>query len=202
MDWIIAMCPNVTTISSQDSRSFNHLNSPTTPHNSTHLIQSAARATRLQQFEMKDRWTVSEMELVYEAMPQIQSLALSIGASYKGVGHLLSTLSRFEDLTSLVLPDASLLLIGFNPPRCDTVYTGSEGSMVRQQVLKKRRQAEARVATLVSAKLLKLKELWVGDNAKANIARIEAGDQVEISWTYRSRRRPCKEPWDLYMDDL
>ncbi|KAL8785819.1 MAG: hypothetical protein Q9213_003126 [Squamulea squamosa] len=190
MDWIIAMCPNVTTVSSYDWRwlRFN-VDGKYSNRHSADLIKSAGQAKMLRHFEMQERWSWELLEAVYEAMPMIQSLAMPVGGSRDGIDILLPTLSRFRHLTSLVLPDASSLNVGFDPPWCGNAYMGPGGQELARRVETERKQAEEMIARMVSGQMPKLEELWVGDHSKADITRTNTGGVGAISWSYGHREQ-------------
>ncbi|KAL8771538.1 MAG: hypothetical protein Q9209_002980 [Squamulea sp. 1 TL-2023] len=193
MDWIIAMCPNVTTVSSHDWRWLHsNVDGKYSNRHSADLIKSAGQAETLRHFRMHARWPREQLEAVYKAMPMIQSLSMLVGGSRDGIEGLLPTLSRFRDLTSLVLPDVSSLNVGFSPPWCGNAYMGPGGEELARQVERQGRQAADMVARMVFANLPKLEELWVGDHSKAIITRTNTGEVSEISWTYDYRHQPSE----------
>ncbi|KAL8717412.1 MAG: hypothetical protein Q9225_005343 [Loekoesia sp. 1 TL-2023] len=185
MDWMIAMCPKVETISSSDWRWLrSNVDGEYQRQYSTNLINSAGRATSLRHFEMNESWTVRRLETVHQAMPRIQSLAMR-GCQYRdGIETLLPTLSRFQNLTSLVLADAHGLKVGFNPPFCGNTCMGPDGQKYYQQIYEEGRQAEERVANMVFPKLPKLGKLWIEDFSEARVTRTEFGVVNEINWVY------------------
>ncbi|KAL8687075.1 MAG: hypothetical protein Q9224_005259 [Gallowayella concinna] len=197
MDWIIAMCPNLTTISSHDWRWLHsNIDGKQSNRHSADFIKSAGQAKDLRYFEMQERWPRWQLEAVYEAMPMIQSLAMPVGGG-DGIKDLLPTLSRFKGLSSLVLPNVSSLGVGFSPPWCGNAYMGPGGEELALQVEAEGRQAAEMVARMVFGNVPSLEELWVGDHSKANITRTDTGEIDEMSWTYNSRQKPNEDPWDL-----
>ncbi|KAL9602409.1 MAG: hypothetical protein Q9219_001832 [cf. Caloplaca sp. 3 TL-2023] len=189
MDWMIALCPNVKTISSHDWRWLHcNVDGQYPESHSIGLIQSAGRATNLQHFEMINWWTVERLHTVHRAMPWIRSLAMPGGSYHDSIEDLLPTLTLFQDLTSLVLANVSLLKAGFNPPRCGNVYMRPGGEKRRQQVHEQGLQAEEKVAKMVFARLPKLERLWIGDSSEAKVSRTDSGAVCKVSWDYNLRR--------------
>ncbi|KAL8813522.1 MAG: hypothetical protein Q9200_000196 [Gallowayella weberi] len=191
MDWIIAMCPNVTTILGHTM--YGGFSRP----NGANLIKFAGQAKTLRHFEMEQWWSREHLQDVYEVMPMIQSLALTFGASPYGLEGLLPTLSRFKNLMSLVLVDATWLLVVFGSPGLPEAYMGPGGEELALQIETDRNRAEETVARMVFVNVPKLEELWVGEHSKANIIRTDTGKVGQISWTDDSRQKAyMPDFWD------
>ena len=190
MDWLVAICPNVETVSSSD-QSWSRSNVGAN-HNSRRpfeLIRNAGLAPNLRHFELHERWSRKILWPVRKAMPHIQSLAMPGGRYVDGIVGLLSILVQFEDLKTLALSGAADLHVGFQPPRCGNSYLGPGGEEARMHVREQGRQAEMRVAKMVFLSLKGLEELWVGDCAKATVTTDDTGMVEEIQWSYEWRPR-------------
>lgn len=189
-DWVVAMCPNVETISTDDWRWLHsNVGGQWGHQHSTDLINSAGRAANLRHFEMTEWWTPAQLEQVYHMMPWISSLAMTDNTYGDGLEDLLPTLSRFQNLTSLVLADAINLHVGFNPPLCGNVYDGPHGEALLQEVIEEGKEADKKVARMIYDILPKLEELWVGDHSKASLSRSKSAEDDDISWSYRARQQ-------------
>lgn len=189
------MCPNVETISTHDWRWLHsNLDGQYKHQHSTDLINSAGRATNLHHFEMKEWWTLAQLENVYHAMPGISSLAMTGGTYGDGIEYLLPTLSHSLNPTSLVLADAFSLHVGFDPPMCGNVYDGPNGEALLQEVIEEGKKMDEKLARMVYARLPRLKELWVGDDFKAIVSRNTSGGDHQISWAYHTRQKAGFDP--------
>ena len=176
MDWIIAMCPNVTAVSSHDSRWLHSNVDGNYKHrHSTNLITSAGRASHLQHFEMHEWWTLTQLETVYHSIPSISSLAMPGGEYEDGIESMLPPLSRFKSLRSLKLADAISLGVGFDPPWCGNAYDGPGGQALARQVAEDRRRATQKVVRMVFGRMPWLEQLWIGNHLITSSTREESG---------------------------
>ncbi|KAI4277758.1 MAG: hypothetical protein LQ337_001515 [Flavoplaca oasis] len=200
MEWIIAKCPNAETISTRDWRWLHsNVNGKHDHQHSTNLIKAAGRAKHLRHFELINRWTHGQLQAVFQAMPQIHTLAMPGGLHYKeSLEDFLSTLRLFENLKVLAFDGLRNLNVGFDPPWCGNAYMGPNGHLVRERVDREELEGKKRVADMVFATLSKLEELWVGDCSRATVASTKFGK--EIDWTDMPRPRPYKDRWDLWED--
>ncbi|KAL9631092.1 MAG: hypothetical protein Q9204_004394 [Flavoplaca sp. TL-2023a] len=200
LDWIIAKCPNAETISTRDWRWLRSGVGGGHDHqHSTNLIKAAGRAKHLGRFELINRWKHAHLQAVFQAMPQIHTLAMPGGLDYKdSLGEFLSTLRLFGNLKVLALDGLRNLNVGFDPPWCGNAYMGPNGHLVRERVDREEIEGKKRVADMVFARLSKLEELWVGDCSRATVINTKFGN--EIHWTDMSRPRPYKDRWDLWED--
>lgn len=197
MDWIIAMCPHVETVSTHDWRWLHfNVDGDYKYRHSTDLIKSAGGATTLRHFEMMGWWTLAQLENVHRGMPGLQNLAMPGGRYSDGIQSMLPTLRRFQDITSLSLADVSSLCVGFDPPGCGNVYMGPHGKEMLQRLREEKRSAEELVARMVFAAMPGLKELWVGDQSKAQKTRAVEDGIDDIIWTYAPRPKPYKQSWN------
>ena len=182
MDWVIAMCPNVERISTHDWRWLHsNVDGQYSHQHSTDLINSAGQATNLRHFDMSEWWTLAQLENVHHAMPGISSLAMTGGMYNDRLEVLLPMLSRFQNLTSLVLAPAFNLHVGFDPPMCGNAFDGPDGEAYLQQVIEEGKEADEKVVRMVYGMLPRLEKLWVGDHFKASLSRSKSAEDDKIS---------------------
>lgn len=188
MEWMIAMCPNVTSVS-KNTDSWRRSNGGV--DDGLQLINSAAKATSLQHFELVGWLTNELLETVCETMPSIQSLAFPGGFSDGGIEILLPALDCFKNLKTLVLADASRLDVGFDPPWCGNAYMGPGGEQLARKMDEEERQAADKVAQRVFGSVPTLEELWVGDRLRAT--KKENCEDECFSWSYTARPKPFED---------
>ncbi|KAL8837028.1 MAG: hypothetical protein Q9170_002682 [Blastenia crenularia] len=188
MEWVIALCPNVETITNHGDRCclpFGVADDHGLPQG-TNLIYSASRMPGLRHFEMVERWTLAQLEIMYQAMPWIQSLAMPGDTYADGIETMLPTLSRFKNLTNLALAYVSELKVGFEIPFVCTMGEGFSEEE-RQRLHEKIRQAEERTARMVFTRMHQLDQLWIGHRSEAKVTRTESGKVDKILWAYHLR---------------
>lgn len=188
-DFVIQLCPNVTTIAGNRwARLQTKLVNPSEREHTRDLITAAGKAANVTSLEIMERWRVELVEAIHEALPQLTKLALH-GGSYKGgIAAFVPALSRFNYLESLALADVYALGVGFHPPTCGNVYRGPRGKEVRERVGKECREAEERVARMVAPVCSRLDKLWIGDTTRAEVLRDADGSFRSVVW-HRGERR-------------
>jgi hypothetical protein len=164
MQWMIELCPHVTTIRICQ---YWPLHGVPSDRRSYHFVRSAGLAKQLQTFEMEVRWTAELVESVYSTMPHLQSLALLGRRQHFKLKELLPPLSCFRNLKTLSVPRASQLGVGFCPPGCGNAYMGPDGEKVRRRVKEEERRAEQRASRMIFSSCPQLKVLWIGNKEKS-----------------------------------
>jgi hypothetical protein len=99
-------------------------------------------------------------------------------------------LSRFTAMEELILPDASNLHVGFDPPMCGNAYMDTDGEELLKQVLAEGKLARKSVAKMVFEACSSLKTLWVGDSNRADAVKNEKGGLSVVEWYYEDRPAP------------
>lgn len=198
-DWLIPMCPNVTSIATHDGRWLHPLDDEminTFPHMHTaRLILHAGKAAKLRHFELRETWYTGLLDqLVLKSLPHLTSLAIPASGGWYGssLHELLPVLSRFENLQRLVLAAEQNLLLDYASKEVHTAYDwpddGNDAVLPRQS--HGRRGAQERLAaTLVFSHCAQLRELWVGDHAQATVALRDPKDGAvrEVHWSFGQR---------------
>ena len=190
------MCPNVqvtltrdwwllhTNVDGDDKRRHNY-----------DLIQAAGEGKSLQHFERIARCDVDMLNSVLSAMPSIPSVVTTGRLEYGvGIRSFLTTLSEFENLTTLTTPGSFAIGVGFNPPWCGNAYDGEDGKAYRQQVSEKRLRANRRVADMVFWTSTGLTTLWIGDSLCVTATRNNRGGLLEIAFDEGERDAPTDWP--------
>ncbi|KAK4544957.1 hypothetical protein LTR36_003862 [Oleoguttula mirabilis] len=185
-EWIVAMCPNVASISTHEGR-WLHSNVDG-DHQHRHdydLIRAAGQAKKLQHFEVRTWWrhdlfnamlAATPKNGMVAAMAQIPSIGLPRGTLRGGgVPKTLGLLARFPNLRRLVVHQAADLAylehkVAHNWPN-DDVETHRGG----------RQEAAAESLFTQCAHLC---ELWVGTQTKAIPSRFEDGTVDEVFWSF------------------
>ena len=182
-DFAVSICPNVTAISNYGLRSFRtSLRSELDKQPTRNLIKAAGAAPNVTNLEITEWWQVELVEAIHEALPHLPSLSLQVevGDFGRGIADFIPALSRFEHLEHLALPDAYILHVGFNPPRCGNAFMGPGGMELAKQVAQEGRNAEERAAKMVASSIPRLKDVWIGDMARAEVVRNEDGSFKEV----------------------
>ncbi|KDQ53141.1 hypothetical protein JAAARDRAFT_39505 [Jaapia argillacea MUCL 33604] len=126
----------------------------------------------LRHFSTKEVITSKTLRDLLTYIPHLEELKLNGGVqswcndpedqetSGQGIMKFLPTFARFPTLRKLVLPNASSLDIGFDPPWCGNAYDNNPGLVER--VAREGREASERVANGVQTLCSVVSELWVG----------------------------------------
>ncbi|KDQ53142.1 hypothetical protein JAAARDRAFT_197635 [Jaapia argillacea MUCL 33604] len=127
---------------------------------------------RLRHISTKESITSKTLRDLLTYIPHLEELKLEGGVrswcndpedqetSGQGIMKFLPTFARFPNLRKLILPNASSLDIGFNPPWCGNAYMNNPGLV--EQVAREGREASERVAKGVQTLCPVVSELWVG----------------------------------------
>lgn len=190
VEWVVAMCPSVNSISEQDMPS--NMNGASYEQRKQYvhdLVKAACDTKDLQHLAMTRISDQEVIEPLISSHPNILSLSSETvrtpGRPYRSswlwsmrsrkATELASIYGRFLSLRTVVLPPAYQLGVGFSPPRCGNVYMGPNGGKVRMKVEAQRREADNRVATIMFNACPKLETLWIGEYARAICTRSETG---------------------------
>ena len=188
--FVISACPNVETVAT-----VNHWGSfewPEAPKNAIRihtksLIESLKDASNIHRLKLHESWNIQILEAIYGAVPRLQSLALASPTPYSDlpITGFPSALSKFENLRQLILPAAWLLDVGFFPPECVNFYMNPDGSEIEEVVAmvdQEQREAEIKVLDMVAPVCPSLRELWIGNDTRAEIVRNANGRYLSTVW--------------------
>lgn len=189
LEWIIPMLPNLEIISTSDIHWLTSFNGTWPCEQRYKLIKAASQAPRLRHFEMHENWNIELLRAVLRSLSKIQTLALPGGMYHDGIKALLTTLSQFRNLRTLVLASAADLDVGYHPPMCGNAFFGPEGEAYRRQVQEQGRRARISVGEMVFKKLKNLEVLWIGDYNKATVVETEFGER-KVVWDHDYRVLP------------
>ncbi|OCK79748.1 hypothetical protein K432DRAFT_382811 [Lepidopterella palustris CBS 459.81] len=150
------------------------------------LIEALSSAKQLQRFEAAGSWSESDVNGLRIVAPNLKHLNM-IGGGYNGYASPLSAifpaLSQFEHLEHLDVETAFRLGMGYHPPFCGNAYMGPGGDELRKEVGERGVQTEEKVAQMAFSACKALKELWVGDHARAVVVRDGKGGIKDVKWT-------------------
>ena len=194
MEWMVGVCPNVTTVSTRDYRWLHsNVDGDRKRRHTYELIAAAGRASNLQHFEMMEWWKVEYLEAVLASIPFISSLAMTGGNYHDGLEKFIPTLSKFTNLKTLTLAGAHNLKVGFSPPGCGNAYMGKGGAEMRRRVGKQRQKANESVTRIMFSACCQLETLWIGDRTKATVSRRGDGSVADIAVC--EGQRDCPTDW-------
>ena len=176
-DFAVHICPNVTTIA-YNGWSARHAKrgEERSLQLTRDLIVAAGSARRLESLEIM-AWKVDVVEAIRDSAPGLRKLALGAGPYKKGIGieALIPVLSRMKHLEYIALSDVSRLDAGFTVPRYGYIFKGPRGQELRERVALQRQEAERKVARMVASACPRLRDLWIGDSAHAEVLRDKDG---------------------------
>jgi len=180
-EFLIARCPNATTISSSSTSFVSAAEDWSTPAHSTKLIAAAAAAgTRVRHFELHTVWGTTappEPQQIAAALPHLVVLAIGGNLYSTSLAPVLAPLAQLAALRVLALPAVDYLSAGLVPEH--------------------RRRFEDHAARIVFARLGALEKVWIGERACARALRLDSGVWTgELVWERGKRReRPCEYGW-------
>jgi Leucine-rich repeat (LRR) protein len=195
-DFVVPLCPNVTTIATSSLQWLHckRSNEGELPsEHSLRLIEVLGGASKLTHLAMFEWWNVGLLEATLVAVPDLSSLSMECSSYHDRLMELLPILSRFNNLQYLALTSAfSLKVTNFQPPWCGNAYYGPNGDQLRQRVGEEREKATKLVVQMVFPVCRKLKVLWIGGRQRAEVRRTEEGDVAGITWTAGVRQNHCE----------
>lgn len=158
-------------------------------------------------------WRVSWetiLEALLETQPGIAAIHMD-GELYHGANwkdnqtaftQHLDLLARFENLTTLTLPYAFDLGLGFDGgPGCGNAYDGAGGHAYGRQVVRERVEVTERAAREVLKKIPGLKQLGIGSGLR-NVTVNEDGE-AEVTWPWTRRLKEYTyDMWPKVGDEL
>ncbi|KAF2179819.1 hypothetical protein K469DRAFT_715913 [Zopfia rhizophila CBS 207.26] len=192
---LLDRCPNVEEVCMHVphwSRGFNRESPETMEAFRRELVATAKRAKKATHFDASGHWSVEHITDLVKAAPQLERLNMRGHARhYDGAFYeIMQALGSFEGLRRLDVEDASELGLGFKGGHmCGNAYFGPDGERLHRQLKKDREDAEETAAKLAFQNIASLRELWVGDYAKAE------RKEGYTAWTWR-------RSWDLVKDQI
>lgn len=186
-EFMVPLCPNVTTIGTSSIRWMycRASNEVTARREHVHrLIEAAGGAPKLTHFGMFEWWKVKTLEAILVAIPGLSSLSMEHSNFDDELTAMLLVLSRFSNLQYLALAcNFSHRVTTFLPPWCEDADYGPDGHILHRRVKKEREKVKKMVVRTVLPVCRKLKVLWIGDWQKAEVRRSESGDVAGVTWT-------------------
>ncbi|KAK7458797.1 hypothetical protein VKT23_009803 [Stygiomarasmius scandens] len=197
-EYAINHCPNVECISVNGFVWLHSRKGGQEREHSLNLMQCASTLSNLKCFMMREYWNEKLLIALHEAIPTIKILVLPCGLRGIRFEDFVVHLSRFRQVETLSIPDASQLGIGFTPPRCGNIYRGPRGAEIHKNVQRQRKEAQEHAASVIFDKCPWLKELWFDTNTRVTMKRrdgLRDSEKGELEWYGNEGRGYREDPF-------
>lgn len=192
-DWIIGFCPSAEIISTHDWR-WQRVGSGSGVAVGSHsldFIAAAGQAQKLQHFEIIERASPHLLNMLFVAMPDLQSLAVTGGiCSDSNFADLVPLYARFRNLKLLALAGASQLIVGSTRQSCGKPARGLEGMVLSKEAKASEHQILLDIGCWVFTACVELETLWISDFYKLTTERSSTGAVTDVKVEKCHRRGP------------
>ncbi|KAI0347702.1 hypothetical protein BDW22DRAFT_11280 [Trametopsis cervina] len=143
------------------------------------LVRAAAGLERLECLVLREHWDPRLMDAVQDVLPRLKILVMAPPSTLHRdlpLETLVAYLSRFPALAILSVPPSAVLLAGFT--------LSHSGLLTRDNVQKRRAEAEERIARAVFEQCAQMREVWFGRSRRATLG-LEAeaeGGRRKLVW--------------------